>query len=567
MVSAIGMPIVDYKLAQSNQAQLLAQFQKSPDYAQAVSYYQANIGKVTSVDQLLGDRRLLTVALSAFQLESQVDNTGLLRKLLSQDPTQSGSLAQQLLDPRFTAFAKAFSSLRTDSGTSIHDPININSVLAGYQTNEYEKWVSSNDSDPSLRQAMYFERTVQDTIDVSSVGSLYAQFQQSPDIAEAVNYYKSKIGNVTSASDLTGDPKLLDVLLSSFKIDPTTVTTDQVTQLLTEDSSQSTSLAQQQPRFLEFAQALSALKTDGGATLHNSTTVDAVITGYETNQFEQKLGTDDSDANVALFGTIGTTQISALMADFLQTSGVKQSSDYYRANIGKARSVNDLIDDQQLLAVALGAFNIDSTSITTDQVTQLLTQDPTSAGSLARQDPRFQQFAQAFAGLNSNGGLSVSQTNNVDAIVSRFQSNRFEAAIGSKLQQATGTGTTNSGSANLTIYQVLSDATLSAVVRGAVGLPDSVGALDVDQQITALSRAGFDVKQLQDPASVAKLVDRFLANAGLNSTANTDPSGLSALFGASGDGGDTPIPIDLSFLAGGSTSDSASSGSLVNLFA
>src|SRR5260221_92271 len=89
MVGSIGVPIVDYTLAVKNQDHLLGQFQKSPGYAQAVAYYQANIGKGTSVDALLKDRKLLTVAPSAFQLESEGDAQGLPRQLLTADPAAS----------------------------------------------------------------------------------------------------------------------------------------------------------------------------------------------------------------------------------------------------------------------------------------------------------------------------------------------------------------------------------------------------------------------------------------------------------------------------------------------
>jgi len=234
MVSSIGVPIVDYTLAVKNQDQLLAQFQKSPGYAQSVAYYQANIGKVTSVDALLNDRKLLTVALSAFQLESQVDAKGILRKLLTQDPTATTSLAQQLLDPRFKQFAFAFAGLRSDGGASVQNPNSINAVLAGYQTNEYGKWVSNNTNDPTVRQALFFRQTVQDTIDISSTGKLFAQFQQSPDVQQAVSAYKSAIANVTSVTDLLNNPQALNVALTAFNIDPKTVTPDTLRRLLTE---------------------------------------------------------------------------------------------------------------------------------------------------------------------------------------------------------------------------------------------------------------------------------------------------------------------------------------------
>src|SRR5690349_5151235 len=130
MAAGIGLPIVDYQIAVKNQTQLLAQFQKTPSHASALAYYQANIGKVKTPDDLLRDPKLLNVALSAFQLEGEANATGLLRKLLTQDPTKSGSLAQQLIDPRFRAFAQAFSSLRSDNGATISNPTSIAAVLA-----------------------------------------------------------------------------------------------------------------------------------------------------------------------------------------------------------------------------------------------------------------------------------------------------------------------------------------------------------------------------------------------------------------------------------------------------
>jgi len=56
--------------------------------------------------------------------------------------------AARLLDQ----FALAFAGLRSDGGASVQNPNSINAVLAGYQTNEYGKWVSNNTNDPTVRQ-------------------------------------------------------------------------------------------------------------------------------------------------------------------------------------------------------------------------------------------------------------------------------------------------------------------------------------------------------------------------------------------------------------------------------
>jgi hypothetical protein len=571
MVDAVGLPVADYKLATQNQSRLLAQFQKTPSYAQGVSYYQANIGKVTTVDGLLKDRRLLTVALSAFQLESAIDETGILRKLLTQDPNASGSLAQQLTDPRFKAFAQAFASLNTDGGASLHNPANIDSIIAGYQTNEYEKWISDQDNDPALRQALFFQRQVGDTIDVSSIGNLFATFQQSVDQSATLSYYKSHIANVKGVSDLLADPKLLDVALTAYHLDPSRESTTTINRLLTENPSAAGSLAQTDQRYLAFAQAFSSLKADGGAQISSAANISAVTAAYQTNAFETLLATGDTQTITGLFGTGGGAEIGPALAHFQQRSGFAQATSYYSDHIGKTTTPDDLIDDPQLLNVALGAYQLDPQQVSADTVRTLLTQDPNAAGSLARSDPRYLAFAKAFSSLNSAAGSAVHQTSSVAAVINAYQAAHFESRIGALLQQAqatkasaasatdtnskTGIGPNGGG---ITIYQILANPTLAAVTRTALGLPTAVGALDVPAQIQALTRAGFDVGKLQDPAFLDKFVDRFLAQSTLQqdsqSTGGTDAgSAALALLQPNGDGSSdgSASGIDLSFLQNG----------------
>jgi hypothetical protein len=576
MVSAIGNPIVDYKLAQVDASQLLAQFQKTPTYQQDTSYYQANIGSVTSPEDLLGNYRLLKVALSAFNLQDAISQTGILRKLLTQDPTQKGSLAQQLIDPRYLAFAKAFSSLRSDGGASISSPVNVDAVLAGYNKYQYQIWVGNNDQDTSVRQALYAQSTIQDAIDISNVGHLFTQFQQSFDVQQAADYYKTNIANVTSPSDLLGDTKLLGFALTAYGVDPSKISTSTVQQLLTQDPTSSSSLAQNNPAYLQFAQAFSSLQTDGGVSVQNSSNINTVIGNYQLNAFENTLATNDSSVNGSTFGTTGADEITQIYKDFQSESGVSQAVQYYQANIGNVRSANDLLGDPKLLDVALTAYGITPSSVSTATVQQLLTQDPTRSASLAQQDPQFLAFAQAFSSVSTDGGISIRSADNIAGVVSSYTSEQFKATIGTKLAtaQAQASSASSSGSSSstapLSIYQVLSDSTLAAVVRGAYGLPDSAAALDPTEQIQLLTNAGFNVKDLNSPAAVSKLIDRFLGNAELqqsSSSASSDP--LVGLFQSGNSDGTDPTPVDLSFLLpSNSTVDTNSvSGSILNLFA
>ncbi|GJD77936.1 DUF1217 domain-containing protein [Methylobacterium gregans] len=79
-----------------------------PTVARESAYYAANIGKVTSVDDLLADRRLYTYAMKAFGLEDMTYAKAFMRKVLSEGASSPSSFANRLADDRYVAIAKAF---------------------------------------------------------------------------------------------------------------------------------------------------------------------------------------------------------------------------------------------------------------------------------------------------------------------------------------------------------------------------------------------------------------------------------------------------------------------------
>src|SRR3954453_14325185 len=118
-IDGIDSGLTAFRIADQQKDQLMAAFVKQPTVQRDLDYYRQHIGNVKSVDDLLNDRRLLTITLSAFQLDGEVDAKGLLRKLLTEDPTSNTSLAQRLADRRFRQFAATFASLDTDGGAQI----------------------------------------------------------------------------------------------------------------------------------------------------------------------------------------------------------------------------------------------------------------------------------------------------------------------------------------------------------------------------------------------------------------------------------------------------------------
>ncbi|MFE1602409.1 DUF1217 domain-containing protein [Methylobacterium sp. ID0610] len=79
-----------------------------PTIARETAYYNANIGKVKSIDDLLGDQRLYAYAMKAYGLEDMTYAKAFMRKVLEEGVSSSTSFANRLADARYVAFARAF---------------------------------------------------------------------------------------------------------------------------------------------------------------------------------------------------------------------------------------------------------------------------------------------------------------------------------------------------------------------------------------------------------------------------------------------------------------------------
>lgn len=149
--------LLEYRITVRDYANQITRFEKAdPTVRREIDYFLKAAQKISSVEDLLRDRRALTVALGAFQLEEQVDAKGLLRKLLTEDPNDPRSLVNRLVEPRYKSFVAAFGSLATDGGARLRTPEFQDSIVKAFKTNEFEKFKGRNDE--AVREALFFRR-------------------------------------------------------------------------------------------------------------------------------------------------------------------------------------------------------------------------------------------------------------------------------------------------------------------------------------------------------------------------------------------------------------------------
>lgn len=167
-------PIPAYFQISTNEQQRVTTFEKNDPQAKAnIAYFTRQAPKLTSVNALLKDYRSLGIVLGAFGMSDTINQTGLLKKLMTEDPTSSTSVAQRLGNASYLRFAKAMGQFQTSPFATA---ANVAAITNAVGTNDYEA----------------------------------AQDKLSPGIADAL-YFKRMIGSVTTLTQLMADPKLLQV--------------------------------------------------------------------------------------------------------------------------------------------------------------------------------------------------------------------------------------------------------------------------------------------------------------------------------------------------------------------
>jgi hypothetical protein len=103
----------------------------------------------------MADRRLRTVALTAFGLGAEVDKGAFMRRVLAEGTEERGALAAQLADPRYREIANAF-GFGNGRGAQTRVEGFAERVAANYVVHAFEAAVGA--VDESMRLALNFDR-------------------------------------------------------------------------------------------------------------------------------------------------------------------------------------------------------------------------------------------------------------------------------------------------------------------------------------------------------------------------------------------------------------------------
>lgn len=83
-------------------------FEQSPHLQRDTEYFVKTIANIDTAKELVADRRLLRVALGAFGLSDDINNSYFVQKILSEGSLNEDSLANRMADGRYRDMAAAF---------------------------------------------------------------------------------------------------------------------------------------------------------------------------------------------------------------------------------------------------------------------------------------------------------------------------------------------------------------------------------------------------------------------------------------------------------------------------
>lgn len=156
-----------WRFLEKTQASQRAAFERGPEMQRAIRHFEENIGRITSAEALVKDRRLLEVALTAFGLEAEIDKRFFLRRVLESDMDDPRSMANRLSERAFRKLAEAF-GFGSPEGPNTGKPGFAEGIIARFKERRFEAAVGA--VDDTMRLAMNFRREIREIAETAREG-------------------------------------------------------------------------------------------------------------------------------------------------------------------------------------------------------------------------------------------------------------------------------------------------------------------------------------------------------------------------------------------------------------
>lgn len=506
------------------------------------NYYGAQIGTISSADQLLNNDRLRNYVYSAFGIDQSKWPADTISQVLRSDPSDPNSYVN-------TTFASQLTGLNAQRAQAQADVSATKLKIADYTAQLSQPGADVAQLNVQILVEKYHLESYTSSItnlsdQITTIGGfvdLAGAFEFSPDgslpsgvpaqtaanialtkkrfddskadvyaaaspiyEALAIKQFRTDLLKINSVQAFVSTPSVYDFALGAVGLDPETISQVTIKAVLESDLNDPKSYVYtlKDNRYVELARAFN-FDAKGNLT--------TPLVAQDSAEVLQ-IAKDYVIGAVKSASTATTQQQAAVRAQ-----ATKDATAYQEAIAG-IDSVSDLLANRPMVDLILLAKGLDPRKVSTDFLKKAFASDLNDPKSFAnaQSDPRFAEIVASF-NFDSKGNvarLPMMGPQKRDQF-RETQVNYLEQSL--EQQQ----GDTNPGvrlalyfqrkAGDITsAYDILADKALSEVFRTTFNLPDSMAAMPIDQQAKFVERF-MKIKDLSDPAKVEKLLSRFSA--------------------------------------------------------
>ncbi len=493
-VAAGGKAITDEKKKMLNEAYIFSSPRLTPSGAVLNrDYFEQKIGSITTVTELLADSRMVNYVRTAFGLPITAVNAT-IENILTSDINDPNSYVNKFggeYNKAYKALHAAF-NFQPDgtlaAGTKAQTTEQTNTTTSGYM-------VHYNDADDEADEGK-------------------------------ISRYKLQIKTMSSVDDLVGNSELRSFVLSAFGLEKEGLTPRKLKEVLISDLNNPASYANslRDERYVKLVKAFN-FNPDGtlGSPKLAQNEADIVNTAKAYIVEKSRFGTEDEKKAAK--------------------TKAEEESKYYTTQIQKIETLDDLLKDKRLVDIVLIGAGIDPESVTTDYLKKMFTSDLNDRKSFINTDPNGMKYREIVSGFNfdKDGKIVTGEAGQIQT--RRGLTMTFDLYLNQTLEESEGEDNAGVRLALYfkrkapeitTPYDLLADNALMQVIRTAYSMPEGLKSAKIETQAAYIERL-MDIKDLQDPAELEKLMKRFTALYDVENNTDVNP-GLAILTGGGGGG-------------------------------
>ncbi|TBA99941.1 DUF1217 domain-containing protein (plasmid) [Rhizobium ruizarguesonis] len=466
------------------------------------TYFAAEIGNITSVDQLMSDDKLVGYLRIAYGLSDDESDSYISAALKSADIAEAIGLSD------------------------LHDAFNF-------------------DEDGALADGDTAQTSNQTATTTAAFDENYQVLVANASTEDATDNYTTRIASVTSIDDflVSNDdddyddnddlPELWEMALRAYDIDPDSVSRSEVRKILESDPADSKSYVNSldDDRFVAFRKAFN-FDDNGDVTVPLQAMSESVVDDYAAYYKQNKIRYLEGDELTEA------------------TDAANDEITYFREQMATITTASEFLADDRLVSFALEAKGLDPDDVTSDELEKMFSSDLDDEDSYVNKldDNRFGELVGSF-NFDQDGNISADPTGTVQQRGDVLET--IDSYVRLTLEDDQGDSNTGVRLALYferkapeisNAYDILGDSALFEFFTTTFNLSSYVSNMDVDKQAEMVDNF-IDMKDLSDPDKVDDLIQRFTAMYDMANGTGTTSSALSILTGSATISADTLLAV------------------------